>query len=132
MNEQLTISRHDLWSIGCLSSRYCRLRRHKIEFETYILTLNSFQINYPAMQHMKILPFLFEMFQNLKFGKLSTKKAKGPPRASGATPVSSPCYDSLHLLLGTAYLTGPARLCDSLQHCSMSKPAAQNFSWQWH
>jgi hypothetical protein len=55
-----------------------------------------------------------------------------PSRAGGATPVSSPCCDSLHLLLGTAYLAGPARLCASLHHRATSQPSARNFPSSWH
>jgi hypothetical protein len=50
-----------------------------------------------------------------------------PSCAGGATPVSSPCCDSLHLQLGTAYLARPAWLYSSLQYRTMCIQAAHNF-----
>ena len=46
---------------------------------------------------------------NLENPTVVGKESEGsPPRAVGATEVSSSCCDSLHLLLGTAYLACPA------------------------
>jgi hypothetical protein len=49
-----------------------------------------------------------------------------PSCAGGATPAPSPCCDSLHLLLGSAYLARSAGLCTCLQYRAMCNQGAHD------